>query len=109
MKRRAVIYALEAGGDLDRIYDIIAEASSATTADRYDQRIRAFCERLEYGSERGTRRHDVRQELRIIGFRTPRHHRLHCRVRARGNFARVLRRGRLAGRPGLVTLADRHI
>lgn len=68
MKRRAVIYALEAGGDLDRIYDIIAEASSAITADRYDQRIRAFCERLEYGSERGTRRDDVRQELRIIGF-----------------------------------------
>lgn len=68
MKRRAVIYAPEAGGDLDRIYDVIAEASSATTADRYDQRIRAFCERLEYGSERGTRRDDVRPELRVIGF-----------------------------------------
>ncbi|WP_363217542.1 type II toxin-antitoxin system RelE/ParE family toxin [Mesorhizobium sp.] len=65
MKRRAVIYAREAGGDLDRIYDIIAEASSAITADRYDQRIRAFCERLEYASERGTRRDDVRQELRF--------------------------------------------
>ncbi|CCV10071.1 type II toxin-antitoxin system RelE/ParE family toxin [Mesorhizobium sp. STM 4661] len=68
MKRRAVIYAPEAGGDLDRIYDIVAEASSATTANRYDQRIRAFCERLEYGSERGTRRDDVRPELRIIGL-----------------------------------------
>lgn len=68
MKRRAVIYALEAVGDLDRIYDIIAEASGATTANRYDQRIRAFCERLEYGSERGTRRDDVRPELRVIGF-----------------------------------------
>lgn len=68
MKRRAVIYAPEAGGDLDRIYDIIAEASSAATANRYDQRIRAFCERLEYGSERGTRCDDVRPELRVIGF-----------------------------------------
>jgi len=68
VKRRAVIYGPEAGGDLDRIYDVIAEASSANMADRYDGRIRAFCERLEYGSERGTRRDDVRPELRVIGF-----------------------------------------
>ncbi|WP_366511757.1 type II toxin-antitoxin system RelE/ParE family toxin [Mesorhizobium sp.] len=95
MKRRAVIYALEAVGDLDRIYDIIAEASSAITADRYDQRIRAFCERLEYGSERGTRRDDVRQELRIIGFGR-RVTIAFIGLRACGDFARVLRRGRLA-------------
>lgn len=49
-------------------HNVIADASGATTADRYDQRIRAFCERLEYGSERGTRRDDVRPELRVIGF-----------------------------------------
>ncbi|CCV03907.1 conserved exported hypothetical protein [Mesorhizobium metallidurans STM 2683] len=47
---------------------VIADASTGTTADRYDQRIRAFCERLEYGSERGTRRDDVRPEPRVIGF-----------------------------------------
>ena len=68
MKRRAVIYTLDAGDDLDRIYTIIAEASSPTTADRYDGRIRAFCERLEHSSERGTRRDDVRPDLRVVGF-----------------------------------------
>ncbi|WP_192249301.1 type II toxin-antitoxin system RelE/ParE family toxin [Mesorhizobium silamurunense] len=68
MKRRAVVYTLDAGDDLDRIYNLIAEASSATTADRYDSRIRSFCERLEYGSERGTRRDDVRPDLRVVGF-----------------------------------------
>ncbi|CDX34176.1 hypothetical protein MPLDJ20_180032 [Mesorhizobium plurifarium] len=60
VKRRAVVYTLDAGGDLDRIYAIVAEASSPTTADRYDSRIRAFCERLEHGSERGTLRENVR-------------------------------------------------
>lgn len=68
MKRRVVVYTLDAGDDLDRIYNIVAEASSATTADRYDSRIRAFCERLDYGSERGTRRDDVRPDLRVVGF-----------------------------------------
>jgi toxin ParE1/3/4 len=68
VKRRAIIYAPEAGDDLDWIYDMVADASSATTAESYDRRIRAFCERLEYGAERGTRRDDVRPGMRIIGF-----------------------------------------
>jgi len=68
MKRRAIIYTPAAGDDLDWTYNTIAGATSATTADRYDQRIRAFCERLEYGSDRGTRRDDLRPGLRIIGF-----------------------------------------
>lgn len=68
MKQRAVIYAAKAGDDLDWIYETVADASSPFTADRYDQRIRAFCENLDYGSERGSRRDDLRQGLRIIGF-----------------------------------------
>ena len=68
MKRRAVVYTADAGNDLDRIYNIIAEVSSASIADRYDSRIRAFCERLAFGSERGTSRDDVRPDLRVIGF-----------------------------------------
>ncbi|MDG4884783.1 type II toxin-antitoxin system RelE/ParE family toxin [Mesorhizobium sp. WSM4884] len=68
MKRRALIYTPDAGDDLDRIYNVIAQASGAATADRYGSHLRAFCERLEYGSERGTRRHDVRPDLRIIGL-----------------------------------------
>jgi toxin ParE1/3/4 len=68
VKQRAVIYAAKAGDDLDWIYDTIADASSAFTADRYDQRIRAFCENLDYGSERGSRRDDLRPGLRVVGF-----------------------------------------
>jgi toxin ParE1/3/4 len=68
VKRRVVVYSLDAGDDLDRIYTIVAEASSPVTAEGYDRRIRAFCERLEHGSERGTRRDDVRPGLRVVGF-----------------------------------------
>lgn len=68
MKRRAIIYTSEAGDNLDWIYHTVAEASSATTADRYDRRIRTFCERLDYGSERGTSRNELRSGLRVIGF-----------------------------------------
>ena len=68
MKQRAVIYSPEAADDLDWIYNTIATASSPITADRYDRRIRAFCERLEYGSQRGTRRDDLLPGLRVVGF-----------------------------------------
>jgi toxin ParE1/3/4 len=68
VNRKAVIYAPEAGDDLDWIYDTIADASSAVIADRYDQRIRTFCEKLEYASERGTRRDELRPGLRTVGF-----------------------------------------
>ena len=34
----------------------------------YVQRLRAFCERLEYAAERGNRRDDLRAGLRIVGF-----------------------------------------
>ena len=68
MKRRSVVYTPEAADDLDWIYEIIAAAGSPTAADRYDRRIRAFCDGLEYASERGSRRDDVRPGLRVIGF-----------------------------------------
>ncbi|MGO4837503.1 type II toxin-antitoxin system RelE/ParE family toxin [Rhizobiaceae sp. 2RAB30] len=68
MKRRLVFYAPEAGNDLDWIYETVADASSPVTADRYDRRIRAFCERLDHGSERGTRRDEIKEGLRVVGF-----------------------------------------
>ena len=68
MKRRAVVYSADAGNDLDWIYDAVAEASSPQTASRYEQRIRTFCEGLDYASERGHRRDDIRSGLRIVGF-----------------------------------------
>ncbi|MGJ0502645.1 MAG: type II toxin-antitoxin system RelE/ParE family toxin [Methylocystis sp.] len=68
MKRREVEYALQADEDFGWLYDVIAEASSAMRALAYVERLRAFCDRLDYASERGTRRDDIRPGLRIIGF-----------------------------------------
>lgn len=68
MKPREVIYAPEAGDDLDWIYNVIADATNPVTANRYDRRIRAFCERLDVGSHRGALRGDIRADLRIVGF-----------------------------------------
>lgn len=68
MKRRAVEYALQADDDFGWLYDAIADASSATLALNYVERLRAFCDSLDYASERGTRRDDIRPGLRIIGF-----------------------------------------
>ena len=68
MKQRAVIYSAEAGNDLDWIYDTIAGSGGPLRASRYEQRIRTFCESLDYASERGHRRDDIRPGLRIIGF-----------------------------------------
>ncbi len=50
------------------IYDYNRARQRRVTAYRYDRRIRAFCERLDYGSERGTPRNDLRLGLRVIGF-----------------------------------------
>lgn len=68
MKRRNVGYAPEADQDFDWIYEVISLASSPAIAFDYVQRLRAFCERLEYASERGSRRDDIREGLRIVGF-----------------------------------------
>jgi toxin ParE1/3/4 len=68
LKQRVIIYSPEAGDDFDWIYDTIADLAGPLTASRYEQRIRAFCESLDLASERGQRRDDIRQGLRIVGF-----------------------------------------
>jgi plasmid stabilization system protein ParE len=68
MKRRLVLMSPEARTDLRWIYDTISAAASSLTAMRYLDRIGSFCERLEYGAERGTRRGDLLPGLRVIGF-----------------------------------------
>jgi toxin ParE1/3/4 len=68
VRRRLVDYAPEADQDFEWIYDAIARASGPATAFDYVQRLRAFCERLEYAGERGGRRDDIRDGLRIVGF-----------------------------------------
>jgi toxin ParE1/3/4 len=68
MKPRDVVFAPEAEADLVWIYDTIASAADPATAFRYIERIDQACSRLDLGSERGTKRNDIRNGLRIIGF-----------------------------------------
>ena len=65
---REVLFSPEAADDLLNIYDYIAERASRQTALGYVERIEAFCNRLGFASERGTKRDDLRPGLRIIGF-----------------------------------------
>jgi len=55
--------------DLAALYKLVAEAASDDTSFAYVESIKAFCERLDFASERGHRRDDIRPGLRIIGFR----------------------------------------
>jgi len=68
VKRRHVVLLPEAQADLLWIYDTVAHASGNLTAIRYIERIERFCLGLDYASERGTLRDDVRPGLRITGF-----------------------------------------
>ena len=68
MKRRIIAYAPAAGDDLDWIYDTVARVSTPGKASDYEHRIRDFCQRLEYGAERGTLHDDLRPGLRTVGF-----------------------------------------
>ncbi|MER8441703.1 type II toxin-antitoxin system RelE/ParE family toxin [Mesorhizobium sp. M1066] len=68
MKRRHVVLLPEALADLRWIYDTIEIAAGNVTAIRYIERLEAYCLGLDYVSERGTRRDDLRPGLRIIGF-----------------------------------------
>ncbi|MDQ6432439.1 type II toxin-antitoxin system RelE/ParE family toxin [Mesorhizobium sp. LHD-90] len=68
MRRRTVDYSLRANRDFAWIYGTVAEVGGTRIAFNYVQRVRAFCEKLEYGSERGTRRDELRPGLRVVGF-----------------------------------------
>lgn len=68
MKARAVVTSPRAKADLQWIYDVVEAATNPATALHYVERIAAFCQRLEHGGERGSRRDDVRPGLRVVGF-----------------------------------------
>ena len=68
MKERAVIIAPEAKADLLALYDWIAAATHPQTALGYIERIETFCHGMRIASERGTRRDDMRPNLRIVTF-----------------------------------------
>ncbi len=68
MKRRIVQYSIRSEDDAARILETVETAAGLTTALNYLRRLRDFCERLEFGAERGTRYNDIRHGLRIVGF-----------------------------------------
>ena len=69
MKTRRVEIAPEAEADMDAIYDWVAEQAGHSVAINYLDALERFCQSLEVASERGSRRDDVRENLRILGFR----------------------------------------
>lgn len=68
MRQRTVVLSPEAIDDLNRLYDWIASVAGSTVALRYIERIETFCMRLEFASERGSLREDIRPGLRAVGF-----------------------------------------
>lgn len=68
MIERRVVFSPEAAEDLLALYDWIAGMASPEIAMAYLQRLEAFCLRLNFGSERGQQRNDIRPGLRTVGF-----------------------------------------
>jgi toxin ParE1/3/4 len=68
VKRRIVKYSLRSEQDAAWIFETIAGAAGPERALSYLTRIRDFCDRLEYGAERGSPRDYIRPGLRIVGF-----------------------------------------
>ena len=68
MKKRAVVFSPEARSDLLALYDWIAERGGPRVAMSYLERLQSYCLSFDFASERGSRRDDVREGLRVIGF-----------------------------------------
>lgn len=68
MIRRTIAFSPEARADLLELYDWVANAASPDMAMAYIERIEQFISGFELGSERGTRRDDIRPGLRTAGF-----------------------------------------
>lgn len=68
MKKRTVEFTDEAKADLLNLYDWIASCASPEIALNYVERLEAYCKGFDIASERGTARHDIRPNLRIVGF-----------------------------------------
>lgn len=64
----SIDFSPEALADLIDLYDYIASRSGAANAIGYINSIETFCESLTTFPGRGTRRDDLRQGMRILGF-----------------------------------------
>ena len=63
-----VLFRPQAEADLEHLFDYIRDKSGPQTALGYIRRIRTYCEGFSTAAERGRRRDDIRQGLRIVGF-----------------------------------------
>lgn len=68
MRRRTVIQAATANRDIIEIYFQIADHAGHAIAENYIARIENYITHFDLASERGTKRDDLMQGLRIIGF-----------------------------------------
>jgi toxin ParE1/3/4 len=63
-----IVFAPEARDDLLDLYLFIAERDGEARALSYIERIEAYCRGFADFPERGTRRDDLLQGLRVVGF-----------------------------------------
>lgn len=68
MKRYAVIFTPRALRQLEELYGYIADESGEARAQTYVSKIVATCNALVTFPERGTKRDDIRPNLRTIGY-----------------------------------------
>jgi toxin ParE1/3/4 len=68
MRRYRITYRPRAEADLFGLYRHIAEEAGHEAAGAYVERIEATCMALQFFPERGTKRDDIRQGLRTMGF-----------------------------------------
>ena len=66
--RHKIVFRPAAENDLNSLYNYIAERAGRAIAGRYIGRIEAACMRLADFPERGTKRNELLEGLRIIGF-----------------------------------------
>ncbi len=66
--KRVIIYAPEAQADLIELYDFIADRAGPAIALGYVRRLQGYIAGFVTFPERGTRRDDIREGLRIAGF-----------------------------------------
>lgn len=68
MKQYRVIFSPRAEQQLGSLYSYISDLGGEERAERYIKGIIAFCQGLSTFPERGTKRDDLRPNLRVIGY-----------------------------------------
>ncbi|WP_187970994.1 type II toxin-antitoxin system RelE/ParE family toxin [Aquibium microcysteis] len=65
---REIVFSPEALADLLSLYDYVADQSGESCAVAYITRIEAYCAGFAEFPERGMRRDELREGLRVVGF-----------------------------------------